>query len=111
MRTRREFSSREVEPLARALRERVHRWVGIPTCVGIAPTKTLAKVANFIAKKRPQYAGVCDLRDGRVRADLLHTVPVEEVWGIGGASAAKLAKLESRPRRTWPRSNRTMLGR
>ncbi len=88
-----EFNSREVEPLARAMRERVHRWVGIPTGVGIAPTKTLAKVANFIAKKRPQYAGVCDLRDGRVRAELLPTVPVDEAWGIGGASAVKIAKL------------------
>ena len=88
-----EFNGREVEPLARELRDRVHRWVGIPTCVGIAPTKTLAKVANFIAKKRPQYRGVCDLRSSRVRAELLPTVPVEEVWGIGGASAAKLAKL------------------
>ncbi len=88
-----EFNGREVEPLARELRDRVHRWVGIPTCVGIAPTKTLAKVANFIAKKRPQYRGVCDLRSSRVRAELLPTVPVEEVWGIGGASAAKLAKI------------------
>ena len=88
-----EFGEREVEPLARELRERVHRWVGIPTCVGIAPTKTLAKVANFIAKKRPQYPGVCDLRSASVRAELLSTVPVDEVWGIGGASAAKLAKL------------------
>ncbi len=88
-----EFNSREVEALARELRERVLRWVGIPTCVGIAPTKTLAKVANFIAKKRPQYRGVCDLRSAAVRAELLPTVPVDEVWGIGGASAAKLAKL------------------
>jgi DNA polymerase V len=88
-----EFSEREVEPLARELRERVHRWVGIPTCVGIAPTKTLAKVANFIAKKRPQYRGVCDLRSSRVRAELLSTVPVDEVWGIGSASAAKLARI------------------
>ena len=88
-----EFREREVEPLARELRERVHRWVGIPTCVGIGPTKTLAKVANFIAKKRPQYAGVCDLRSSQVRAELLPTVPVDEVWGIGGASAVKLAKL------------------
>ena len=38
-----EFNSREVEPLARELRDRVYRWVGIPTSVGIAPTKTLAK--------------------------------------------------------------------
>jgi DNA polymerase V len=88
-----EFSEREVEPLARELRERVHRWVGIPTCVGIAPTKTLSKVANFIAKKRPQYGGVCDLRSSRVRAELLSTMPVGEVWGIGSASAAKLAKI------------------
>jgi DNA polymerase V len=88
-----EFREREVEPLARELRERVHRWVGIPTCVGIAPTKTLAKVANFIAKKRPQYRGVCDLRSSQVRAELLSTVPVDEVWGIGAASAAKLVKI------------------
>jgi DNA polymerase V len=88
-----EFREREVEPLARELRDRVHRWVGIPTCVGIASTKTLAKVANFIAKKRPQYRGVCDLRSSQMRAELLPTVPVDEVWGIGGASAAKLAKL------------------
>ncbi len=89
-----EFREREVERLARELRERVQRWVGIPTCVGIAPTKTLAKVANFIAKKRPQYRGVCDLRSASIRAELLPTVPVDEVWGIGGASAAKLARLE-----------------
>ena len=82
-----------MEPLARELRDRVHRWVRIPTCVGIAPTKTLAKIANFFAKKRPQYRGVCDLRSSAVRVELLPTVPVEEVWGIGGASAAKLAKL------------------
>ncbi len=88
-----EFSGREVEGLTRELRDRVLRWVGIPTCVGIGPTKTLAKVANFIAKKRPHYLGVCDLRLDEVRAELLPTVPVEEVWGIGGASAAKLARL------------------
>ena len=88
-----EFAEREVEPLARALRERVHHWVGIPTCVGIAPTKTLAKVANFIAKKRPQYRGVCDIRSRQVRAELLPTVPVDEVWGIGSASVAKLIKI------------------
>ena len=88
-----EFREREVEGMARELRARVQRWTGIPTCVGIAPTKTLAKVGNFIAKKRPQFGGVCDLRSAAVRAELLATVPVEEVWGIGGASAAKLAKL------------------
>ena len=84
-----EFGNREVEPLARELRDRVKRWVGIPTCVGIAPTKTLAKVANFIAKKRPQYVGVCDLRSDSVRRELLPTVPVEEIWGIGWSLGRK----------------------
>ncbi len=51
-----EFNSKEVERLARALRERVNRWVAMPTCVGIAPTETFAKVANFLAKIRPRYA-------------------------------------------------------
>jgi len=88
-----EFRHCDVEPLARELRERVLRWTGIPTCVGIAPTKTLAKLGNYIAKKRVQFKGVCDLRSPAIRAELLATVPVDEVWGIGNASAAKLSKL------------------
>jgi len=87
------FPESEVEPLARALRQRVLQWTGIPTCVGIGPTKTLAKVANFLAKKRPQFSGVCDLRTPEARNELLATVPVEEVWGVGRVSAAKLAHL------------------
>ena len=88
-----EFPEREVESLARALRERVLQWTGIPTCVGIGPTKTLAKAANYLAKKRPQFGGVCDLRVSEIRAALLATMPVAEVWGVGSASAAKLGKL------------------
>ena len=88
-----EFPEREVESLARALRERVLQWTGIPTCVGIGPTKTLAKAANYLAKKRPQYEGVCDLRRMETRMELLATVPVAEVWGVGSASAAKLGTL------------------
>ena len=55
--------------------------------MGIGPTETLAKVANYAAKKRPGYAGVCDLREAGTRAALLPTIPVDEVWGVGGASA------------------------
>lgn len=82
----------DVVPLARELRDRVLHWTGIPTCVGIGPTKTLAKLGNYLAKKRPQFEGVCDLRDYDHRADLLPTVPIEEVWGIGAASARKLKR-------------------
>ncbi len=88
-----EFPALDVEALARELRARVLQWVGVPTCVGFGPTKTLAKVANFLAKKRPQFRGVCDLRSAETRAELLPTVPVEEIWGVGKASVAKLAKL------------------
>lgn len=85
-----ELRSFDLAKLARELRGRVQQWTGIPTCVGVAPTKTLAKLANFVAKKRPQYGGVCDLRDAQIRSEILPTVPIEEVWGIGSASAAKL---------------------
>ena len=49
--------------LARDLRSTVRAWTGIPTCVGIGPTKTLAKLANHIAKTIPDLDGVCDLTD------------------------------------------------
>jgi DNA polymerase V len=88
-----EFRSRDLKGLARNLRARVLRWTGIPTCVGFASTKTLAKLANFVAKKRPAYDGVCDLRDSTLLEAILPTIPVEEVWGVGAASAAKLSAL------------------
>ena len=48
--------------LGQAIRERMRRDIGLPVCVGIGGrTKTLAKIANRIAKKRPEFGGVCDL--------------------------------------------------
>lgn len=80
---------RRVE-LARDLRATVRAWTGIPTCVGIGPTKTLAKLANHIAKTIPDLGGVCDLSDEDERAAWLCRIHVGEVWGIGRASLAKL---------------------
>lgn len=68
------------------IRERVLRWVGLPTCVGIGPTKTLAKLANHLAKKGgARYAGVCSFigMPEHELAALMATQPVGEVWGIG----------------------------
>jgi len=76
--------------VARTLRATVRRWTGIPTCVGLGPTRTLAKVANHLAKKRPEFSGVCDLTTSEVQDRLLQTVDVPDVWGVGPASAAKL---------------------
>ncbi|MEE7438878.1 Y-family DNA polymerase [Methylobacterium oryzae] len=76
--------------LARDLRATVRAWTGIPTCVGIGPTKTLAKLANHIAKTVPVLDGVCDLTDPAAYAHWLCRIDVAEVWGIGRASLAKL---------------------
>lgn len=78
---------------AREMRRTVRRWTGIPTCVGLGPTRTLAKVANHLAKKRPELEGVCDLTDPATRDRLLSAVAIEDVWGVGHASAKKLTAL------------------
>ncbi|MHB2211437.1 Y-family DNA polymerase [Methylobacterium sp. CM6257] len=75
---------------ARDLRATVRAWTGILTYVGIGPTKTLAKLANHIAKTVPELAGVCDLTDPTAYAHWLCRIDVADVWGIGRASLAKL---------------------
>ncbi|MGE7157025.1 Y-family DNA polymerase [Methylorubrum rhodesianum] len=84
------FGARDRAQMARDLRATVRQWVGIPTCVGLGPTKVLAKLANHIAKKNPELEGVCDLTGAAARAEWLPRIAVEETWGIGRASAAKL---------------------
>lgn len=81
------------ESLARDMRSTVYRWVGIPTCVGIGPTKTLAKLANHIAKKVPGFDGVCDLTTDTARAYWLSKVQLENIWGVGRVGAARLRAL------------------
>ncbi|NGX39244.1 MAG: DNA polymerase IV 1 [Chlamydiae bacterium] len=66
--------------LAKEIRRKVWRWTGIPVSVGIGPTKTLAKIANHIAKKEPKHRGVFSLEDS---LEALTTFPIEDVWGIG----------------------------
>ena len=68
------------------LRAKILRWVGIPCGVGFAPTKTLAKIANHIAKKRPD--GVFVLPDDTT--ETLGSLPVGEVWGVGRRLPLKL---------------------
>ncbi|KUG09172.1 hypothetical protein ASU33_20380 [Solirubrum puertoriconensis] len=72
-----------------ALLRRTH----IPTCVGLGPTKTLAKAANRLAKKLPAFGGVLSLVDESIRRELLEQLPVEDVWGIGPRYGGKLHAL------------------
>ena len=64
------------------LRKKVGQWTGIPVSVGIAPTKTLAKVANRIAKKHKKN-GVFLMKEPTTITRVLKHVPVDELWGIG----------------------------
>ena len=77
------FSSRNLTEYGHVIRATVKRWTGLPVSVGIAETKTLAKIANRIAKRTPDLEGVFDLLACSDRDALLGRVPVEEVWGIG----------------------------
>jgi len=75
------------------IRKTVVRATGIPVCVGMGPTKTLAKLANFAAKKWCKTGGVLDLSDLVRREKLMRIVPVGEVWGIGTRTTLKLKQL------------------
>ena len=79
-------------PIAREIIRRVRRWVGIPVSVGIAPTRTLAKVANHFAKRYPGYKGVCVIDTDEKRRKALNLTPIVDVWGIGWRSAPKMVK-------------------
>ena len=78
---------------AAALRERVRRWLGLAVCVGIAPSKTLAKLANHCAKQGlASRDGICDFSALPPAAldVLLARLPVGEVWGVGRRLAPRL---------------------
>ena len=75
------------------VRERIGHWIGITVCVGIAPTKTLAKLANHAAKKYPATQGVVDLTNPERQLRLLALVPVDDVWGVGRRLSKRLNAL------------------
>lgn len=80
---------------AQAIRGDIKQCVGIPVCVGIAPSKTLAKLANHVAKKQKQYHSVCDFNamTARMLDNLLAKIEVGEVWGVGRRSAERLQQM------------------
>jgi DNA polymerase V len=99
------------------IRSTVSRWTGIPVCVGIARTKTLAKVANRMAKKTPGSSGVWMLHEpGEIQA-CLDRMEVGDVWGIGRRYAGFLisrgvrtASDLARMPRDWVKKNLTVSG-
>lgn len=79
--------------LGRSIRERLAQEIGMPVGVGISNTKTLAKLANWAAKKWKGTDGVLDLTDPVRQEKLLRLAPVSEVWGVGHRSASQLTAL------------------
>jgi DNA polymerase V len=76
------------------IQKHVRTWSGIPVCIGIAPTKALAKVANKIAKKFPQHTNnsyVIDTEEKRIKA--LKWTKIEDVWGIGRKHSIRLKEV------------------
>ena len=82
-----------LEHYGQQVRQRIKNEAHLTVGVGIAPTKTLAKLANYAAKKWVKTAGVVDLSSPQRQKKLLPLVPVEEVWGIGRRLSKKLAQL------------------
>lgn len=71
---------------------KVYKGTGIPVSLGIAPTKTLAKVANKFAKKYPAYNRLCIIDSEEKRIKALQLTEIGDVWGIGRRQAAKLER-------------------
>ncbi|MBP2376454.1 Y-family DNA polymerase [Paeniglutamicibacter psychrophenolicus] len=85
----------ELQALARRMKQDVMDHLGLPVCVGIAKTKTLAKLANKAAKKNPHLGGVCvwEAVTEEDREQLLGRLPTVEIWGIGPRLAKRLMGL------------------
>lgn len=107
----------DLQALGEKIVSQVVRGTGIPVSLGIALTKTLAKIANKFAKKYPAYNRVCiiDTEEKRIRA--LELTEIGDVWGIGRRQAAKLEKQGVRTAYdftqlpgSWVRKNMTVVG-
>ena len=80
------FNGVSVEQIAAKAAEivyKVRKYTGIPVCVGVAPTKTLAKVANWYAKRYKGYKGYCIIDSEEKRLKAIGKLEIGEVWGIG----------------------------
>ena len=80
----------KVPQLCRDLVLKIRKWVGVPVSIGVAPTKTLAKIASHFAKTYKGYRGVCMIDTDAKRLKALSLTPIDDVWGIGRRMAPKL---------------------
>jgi len=86
-------SANELIQQGHLLRNAVWKETRLPVCVGFAPTLTLAKLANHMAKKQVNYAGVCHLENQQLIQNLFKTLTPGDIWGIGRKTTSKLLAL------------------
>lgn len=67
---------------AKSFQDKVRRWTGIPVSIGIGLTKTVAKLANFVAKEYAR-SGIYNLLSSSTREKAYKKIPIEEIWGVG----------------------------
>ncbi|MBH71912.1 MAG: DNA polymerase V UmuC [Pelagibacteraceae bacterium] len=102
---------------AKKIREIILKWTGIPVSIGIGETKTLAKIANQIAKDNPKINGVFDITKIKNKEKILKKIKVGKIWGIGNKlskfliknniyNAYEFIKQDNR----WVRKNMNVLG-
>lgn len=86
---------RDLVEYGKEIKQTVKQWTGLPICVGIANTKTLAKLANHTAKKKKEFEGVCDFTSMPEHEieKLMLALPVKKVWGVGKQLEAALNSL------------------
>ena len=87
--------SKNLVDYAQSMRGKIKQWTGLPVCVGVGASKTLAKLANHVAKKRPEYNGVCNLNQFEPEQlhKLLGEISIGEAWGIGRKLVPRLNDL------------------
>ncbi len=84
------FAANQLEIIGKDIKQRVQQWTGLPIGVGISTTKTLAKLANYAAKKYRLTGGVVDLTSPVRQQKLMEITPVQEVWGVGRKISQRL---------------------
>ncbi|MCW7552869.1 Y-family DNA polymerase [Endozoicomonas gorgoniicola] len=86
------FPKEQLLMMGQEIKQRVQQWTGLPIGVGISTTKTLAKLANYAAKKYRATGGVVDLTDSKRQQRLMAITPVGEVWGVGRKISQRLQR-------------------
>jgi DNA polymerase V len=111
------FEKYDLKEYCTTIANTIHQGTGIPISIGVAPTKTLAKVANKFAKKYPAYKSVCMIDSDEKRIKALKKLEIADVWGIGRQHTKRLLALGIKTAydftqlpQAWVRKNMTVVG-